>query len=151
MELINATNPDGYSSRELDKTEGKGIESTRKLFQTRLADPDSWLGDEPGHNIILTTADSLINWARSSSVWPVNAGLACCAFEMISAASSRFDISRFGMEIFRPSPRQADLLIVNGTLTWKMAPQVKRIYDQMAEPEMGYRDGFLCDKRRFVP
>jgi NADH-quinone oxidoreductase subunit B len=135
MELINATNPEGYSSRELDKTEGEGIESTRKLFQTPLADPDGWLGDEPGHNIILTTADSLINWARSSSVWPVNAGLACCAFEMISAASSRFDISRFGMEIFRPSPRQADLLIVNGTLTWKMAPQVKRIYDQMAEPK----------------
>jgi len=135
MELSNVSNPEGYSSIELDKTEGEGIESTRKLYQTHLEDPDSWLGEEPPNNFILTTADSLINWARSSSVWPVNAGLACCAFEMISAASSRFDISRFGMEIFRPSPRQADLLIVNGTLTWKMAPQIKRIYDQMAEPK----------------
>jgi len=135
MELSNVPQPAGYSSVELDKTEGEGIESARKLFQTPIEDPDSWQGEEPHNNFILTTADSLINWARSSSVWPVNAGLACCAFEMISAASSRFDISRFGMEIFRPSPRQADLLIVNGTLTWKMAPQIKRIYDQMAEPK----------------
>jgi NADH-quinone oxidoreductase subunit B len=135
MELTNLPKPEGYSDRELDKTEGVGIQATKEQYQTPVPDPDAWLTEELNHNIILTTADSLINWARSSSVWPVNAGLACCAFEMISAASSRFDISRFGMEIFRPSPRQADLMIVNGTLTWKMAPQVKRIYDQMAEPK----------------
>jgi NADH-quinone oxidoreductase subunit B len=135
MELTNLSKPEGYSDRELDKTEGIGIQTTKEQYQTPIADPDAWLTEELNHNIILTTADSVINWARSSSVWPVNAGLACCAFEMISAASSRFDISRFGMEIFRPSPRQADLMIVNGTLTWKMAPQVKRIYDQMAEPK----------------
>ena len=135
MELGNTSNPNVSFAKELDKTEGQDIESTKKLYQTPIADPDSWLSEEISHNIILTTVDSLINWARSSSVWPVNAGLACCAFEMISAASSRFDISRFGMEIFRPSPRQADLMIVNGTLTWKMAPQWRRIYDQMAEPK----------------
>jgi len=77
----------------------------------------------------------MLNWARRSSLWPVNFGLACCAFEMIATAASRFDISRFGMEIFRASPRQADLMIVAGTLTWKMAPQLRRIYDQMAEPK----------------
>ena len=135
MELGYPLKPNVYSDKELDKTEGQDIESTKNLYQTPIADPDAWLGEEASHNIILASADALINWARSSSVWPVNAGLACCAFEMISAASSRFDISRFGMEIFRPSPRQADLMIVNGTLTWKMAPQWRRIYDQMAEPK----------------
>ena len=135
MELGNTSKPQVYSTKELDRTEGEDILSTKNLYQTPIADPDTWLSEEVSHNIILTTADSLINWARSSSVWPVNAGLACCAFEMISAASSRFDISRFGMEIFRPSPRQADLMIVNGTLTWKMAPLWRRIYDQMAEPK----------------
>ena len=135
MELDNTSKPQAYSAKELDRSEGEGIESTKKLYQTPIADPDAWLEEEASHNIIFASADALINWARSSSVWPVNAGLACCAFEMISAASSRFDISRFGMEIFRPSPRQADLMIVNGTLTWKMAPQWRRIYDQMAEPK----------------
>ncbi len=135
MELDNIPSPPIYSDKELDKTEGEDIESTKKLYQTPIDDPDNWLGEDISHNVLLTTADALINWARASSVWPVNAGLACCAFEMISAASSRFDISRFGMEIFRPSPRQADLMIVSGTLTWKMAPQWRRIYDQMAEPK----------------
>ena len=135
MELDNTSKPQAYSAKELDRTEGEVIESLKSLYQTPIADPDTWLEEKASHNIILASADALINWARSSSVWPVNAGLACCAFEMISAASSRFDISRFGMEIFRPSPRQADLMIVNGTLTWKMAPQWRRIYDQMAEPK----------------
>jgi NADH-quinone oxidoreductase subunit B len=134
MELNNQFQEE-QSYLTMDKQEGEGIRLTKGLTSTPLQDPDAWLTEEIQKNIILTTADSLIGWARSASVWPVNAGLACCAFEMISAASSRFDISRFGMEIFRPSPRQADLMIVNGTLTWKMAPQVKRIYDQMAEPK----------------
>jgi NADH-quinone oxidoreductase subunit B len=135
MDVTNDSKTEVYSEKQVDKTEGEGIELTKKLYQTPIADPDSWFGEESKHNIILASTDALINWARSSSVWPVNAGLACCAFEMISTASSRFDISRFGMEIFRPSPRQADLMIVNGTLTWKMAPQWRRIYDQMAEPK----------------
>jgi NADH-quinone oxidoreductase subunit B len=135
MELGNPSKSNIYSAKELDITEGQGIESIKNLSQTPIGDPDAWLGEDISHNIILASADAVINWARSSSVWPLNCGLACCAFEMISAASSRFDISRFGMEIFRPSPRQADLMIVSGTLTWKMAPQWRRIYDQMAEPK----------------
>ncbi|MCK4908932.1 MAG: NADH-quinone oxidoreductase subunit B, partial [Planctomycetes bacterium] len=72
-------------------------------------------------NIVVTTADYFINWARRSSLWPVTMGLACCAIEMMAAGASRFDIARFGAEVFRPSPRQADLLIVAGTMTYKMA------------------------------
>ncbi len=135
MELNNQPQPEVYSDKILDKTEGEGVEFVKQQHQIQIEDPDSWQNEESNHNFILASADALINWSRSSSVWPVNAGLACCAFEMIPTASSRFDISRFGMEIFRPSPRQADLLIVNGTLTWKMAPQLKRIYEQMAEPK----------------
>ena len=86
-------------------------------------------------NIFLTTVDKVYNWGRKSSMWPVSFGLACCAIEMIAAASARYDMSRFGMEIMRPSPRQADLMIVAGTITHKMAPQVLRIYDQMPEPK----------------
>ncbi|MHC4707807.1 MAG: NADH-quinone oxidoreductase subunit B, partial [Planctomycetota bacterium] len=86
-------------------------------------------------NILLTTLDAALNWARRSSLWPVLAFPACCAFELMATAASRFDISRFGMEVMRASPRQADLMITAGTLTWKMAPQMRRIYDQMAEPK----------------
>ncbi|MFP6901156.1 MAG: NADH-quinone oxidoreductase subunit B [Opitutales bacterium] len=85
--------------------------------------------------VILSSVDWLYNWARSGSVWPLQFGLACCAIEMISSAGSRFDIARFGSEVFRPSPRQADLLIVSGTVTKKMAPQVVRIFNQMPEPK----------------
>ncbi|NQU96905.1 MAG: NADH-quinone oxidoreductase subunit NuoB, partial [Chloroflexi bacterium] len=84
---------------------------------------------------LITSVDYLLNWARKCSVYPMSFGLACCVFEMIAAAASRFDISRFGMEVMRASPRQADLLIVSGTLTWKMAPTVRLLYDQMPEPK----------------
>ncbi|OQX60792.1 MAG: NADH-quinone oxidoreductase subunit B [Anaerolinea sp. 4484_236] len=86
-------------------------------------------------NIFLTSVDAVYNWGRKSSVWPVMFGLACCAIEMIGAASARYDFSRFGMEIMRASPRQADLMIVAGTVVHKMAPQVLRIYEQMPEPK----------------
>ncbi len=85
--------------------------------------------------VYVTTWDQLANWGRSNSIWPLQFGLACCAIEMISTAASRFDIARFGSEIFRASPRQADLMIVAGTVTKKMAPQVVRLYNQMAEPK----------------
>jgi NADH-quinone oxidoreductase subunit B len=86
-------------------------------------------------NILISTYDTVINWARRSSVWPLQFGLACCAIEMMAAMDPRFDLSRFGMEVFRGSPRQADLLLVAGTVTEKMAPIVKRLYDQMPEPK----------------
>lgn len=85
-------------------------------------------------NILLTSLEGVVNWARRSSLWPAAFGLACCAIEMIATAMPRYDISRFGAELFRPSPRQADLMIVSGTVTWKMAVPVRRIYLQMAEP-----------------
>ena len=86
-------------------------------------------------NVIITSADYFINWGRRNSLWPVSFGLACCAFEMMSASMSRFDIARFGSEAFRPSPRQSDLMIVAGTLTHKMADRLKLVYDQMPEPK----------------
>ena len=92
------------------------------------------LDAEVEKNVLLTQVDSILNWARSSSLWPAMFGLACCAIEMIATATSRYDIARFGSEVFRPSPRQADLMIVAGTVTWKMAPAVRRVYMQMAEP-----------------
>ena len=86
-------------------------------------------------NLLLGKVDGVLNWARSSSLWPVMFGLACCAIEMIATATPRYDIARFGAEIFRASPRQADLMIVAGTVTWKMAPAVRRVYLQMPEPK----------------
>ena len=86
-------------------------------------------------NIVTTSVDHVFNWARKSALWPLSFGLACCAIEMIASTTARFDIARFGSEVFRPSPRQADLMIVAGTVTLKMAPVLKRIYDQMPEPK----------------
>jgi NADH-quinone oxidoreductase subunit B len=123
------------STTELDVTEGKVIEALKARSQQPIPDPDGWLDEELKRNILLTTVDAMLNWARSASLWPVVCFPACCAFEFITTAASRFDISRFGMEIIRASPRQADLMITAGTLTWKMAPQVRRIYDQMPEPK----------------
>src|SRR3974377_1929620 len=85
-------------------------------------------------DVIHTRLDSALNWFRKNSIWPMPMGLACCAIELMAAGASRFDISRFGSEVMRFSPRQADVMIVAGTVTYKMATAVKRIYDQMAEP-----------------
>ena len=86
-------------------------------------------------NIVTTRLDSVINWARKSSLWPMTFGLACCAIEMMTSVSSRHDIDRFGAGVFRASPRQSDLMIVAGTVTRKMAPVIRRIYDQMPDPK----------------
>ena len=87
-------------------------------------------------NVLVTTADFFVNWARKNALWPVSFGLACCAIEgLMIPISATFDVSRFGAEVMRPSPRQADLMIVAGTLTKKMAPIVRRIYEQMPEPK----------------
>ena len=86
-------------------------------------------------DVIVTKADAVINWIRKHSVWPMPMGLACCAIELMASAASRYDISRFGMEVMRFSPRQSDCMIVAGTVTYKMAEVVRRIYDQMGDPK----------------
>jgi NADH-quinone oxidoreductase subunit B len=123
------------SPDEVDIAEGLKINSLMAASQQPIPDPDRWLDEELSRNVLITTVDYVVDWARSRSIFPLMFGLACCAFEMIGTAASRFDIARFGMDIFRWSPRQADLLIVAGTLTWKMAPAVKLVYEQMAEPK----------------
>jgi NADH-quinone oxidoreductase subunit B len=95
----------------------------------------SFLQNRFERNVLTTSVDYVFNWARRSSIWPMSFGLACCAMEMIASTTARFDIARFGSEVFRPSPRQSDLMIVAGTVTLKMAPVLKRLYDQMPEPK----------------
>ncbi|HTX74122.1 MAG TPA: NADH-quinone oxidoreductase subunit B family protein [Rectinemataceae bacterium] len=85
--------------------------------------------------VVFSTVEKALDFCRSNSLWPVTFGLACCAIEMMAAGGARYDLSRFGFEVFRPSPRQADLMIVAGTVTHKMAPLVRRLYDQMPEPK----------------
>ncbi len=124
-----------FSAREVDAAEAARIVQLQENSQQPIPDPDSWLDEELQRNVLLTTVDFVLDQARARSTFPLMFGLACCAFEMIGTAASRFDVTRWGMDIFRWSPRQADLMIVAGTLTWKMAPAVRRIYDQMAEPK----------------
>lgn len=91
--------------------------------------------EEIPRGIILSTLDKVVGWSRKSSMWPLGFGLACCAIEMMCTAASRYDLARFGMEIFRSSPRQADLMIVSGRVSQKMAPILKQLYNQMPEPK----------------
>jgi NADH-quinone oxidoreductase subunit B len=124
-----------YTSSELDRQEGQLIEEIKAGAKESIPDPDGWLDEEVKRSIMLSSVDAVLNWARRSSLWPVFMFPACCAFEFVAAEGPRFDMSRFGMEIVRASPRQADLMITAGTLTWKMAPAVRRIYNQMPEPK----------------
>ena len=87
------------------------------------------------NNVIVTSVDALFKWGKSNSIWPLSSGLACCSIEMMCAAASRFDLARCGYEVFRSCPRQSDLLIVAGTLTWKMTPPLIRLYEEMPEPK----------------
>ncbi len=100
-----------------------------------LDNPEYAVPDALKSTVRITTLDRIYNWTRRSSLWPMLFGLACCAIEMIATASSRYELARFGMEVMRPSPRQADLMIVSGTVTKKMVPQIVRLYNQMAEPK----------------
>ena len=97
--------------------------------------PEYDIPPEMEGQVAITTLDKVYNWSRRNSIWPMMFGLACCGIEMICAATSRFDFSRFGMEVMRPSPRQSDLMIVSGTVTKKMIPQIVRLYNQMPEPK----------------
>ncbi len=90
---------------------------------------------EAEDGILFTTLDKAVNWARKSSIWPMTFGLACCAIEMMSMSAARFDIARFGAEVFRGSPRQSDLMIIAGRVSQKMAPIIKHLYEQMPEPK----------------
>ncbi len=100
-----------------------------------LNSPGYDIPPEMDGQVAITTLDKVYNWSRRNSIWPMMFGLACCGIEMICAATSRFDFSRFGMEVMRPSPRQSDLMIVSGTVTKKMIPQIVRLYNQMPEPK----------------
>ena len=94
-----------------------------------------WLQNKFEKNFMITTVDYVFNWARKSAVWPMTFGLACCAIEMIASSTARFDIARFGAEVFRPSPRQSDLIIIAGRVSNKMAPVIRQLWEQMPEPK----------------
>ena len=113
---------------------GEGVETWFELDGPEGGTEPEGVADT-GRGIFATTLQDLYNWGRKSSIWPLNFGLACCAIEMIATTMARYDLARFGAEVFRPSPRQADLMIVAGTVTKKMAPQVVRLYNQMPEPK----------------
>jgi NADH-quinone oxidoreductase subunit B len=106
----------------------------QRLAQGRIATV-SWGESQEEGGALLTSVDAVANWARKNSLWPLPMGLSCCAIEFMAAATSRFDMARFGAEVARFSPKQADLMIVAGTMTYKMAEAVRRLYDQMAEPK----------------
>jgi NADH-quinone oxidoreductase subunit B len=118
------------------------IERDRYLFgnlessaKNRIKVNEASYGYEEPEGVFLTSLDFAVNWVRKNSVWPMTFGLACCAIEMMSMGAARFDIARFGAEVFRPSPRQSDLMIVAGRVAQKMAPVLRRLYDQMPEPK----------------
>ena len=95
----------------------------------------SFIQNQFERNFITTSVDYVFNWARKSALWPMTFGLACCAIEMIASSTSRFDIARFGAEVFRPSPRQSDLMIIAGRVSNKMAPVIRQLWEQMPEPK----------------
>jgi len=127
MSKDNTTPPAGYDVQREQMLDFKVPEQLLKVL-----DEDGRSDDK---NFILTTVDEVFNWARLSSIWPVTFGLACCAIEMMATSATRYDIDRFGAGAFRATPRQADLMIVSGTVTAKMATRLKLIYDQMPEPK----------------
>ena len=132
-----SSNSNYFDSLSLDIAEGKEVQENNKMdfFSWSIKEPLIEVPSDVANNIAVTSIDALLNWGRKSAVWPLSFGLACCAFEMMASAMSRFDLSRFGAEVFRGSPRQADLMIVSGTVTWKMGAAIKKLYDQMLEPK----------------
>lgn len=135
MQLSGGQGPLHERTWGIDRDEGQIVNDLISVSTEPIEVPFIEVPDDLKNNLLVTSVDALVNWGRKSALWPVSFGLACCAFEMMATAMGRFDIARFGMEAFRASPRQADLMIVAGTVTWKMAPPIRRIYDQMAEPK----------------
>ena len=129
------SNSNYFDSLSLDIAEGKEVQELKDTSLTPIKEPLIEVPSDVANNIAVTSIDALLNWGRKSAVWPLSFGLACCAFEMMASAMSRFDLSRFGAEVFRGYPRQADLMIVSGTVTWKMGAAIKKLYDQMLEPK----------------
>lgn len=111
------------------------IKKGTAMTPTEPNSPDFEIPSELNGQVTITPLDRIYNWGRRNSLWPMMFGLACCAFEMIATAASRYDFSRFGMEVMRASPRQADVMLVSGTVTKKMVPQIVRLYNQMGEPK----------------
>lgn len=110
--------------------------TVKSMSENDFLDNDSLeLLKQTGGDILLTTVDSLINWGRSNSIWPLTFATSCCGIEMMASGAARHDFARFGIEVYRATPRQADVIVVAGTIVRKMAPVLKRLYDQMAEPK----------------
>ena len=120
---------------DLDREEGIEINAMKATHKSPIPVKDLSENDDIDKTAFVTSVDFLLNWARKSSIFPAQFGLACCAIEMIASAASRFDLARFGAERFSATPRQADLMIVAGTVTWKMAPAIRTMYDQMSDPK----------------
>jgi NADH-quinone oxidoreductase subunit B len=132
MAIQKIDNPDSIVARKANQLPGEGPE---KGIITLPGESDRKIADLAGSTYLTTKVDAMVNWARGNSLWPLPFGTACCAIEFMSTVSSHYDLARFGFEVVRFSPRQADLLIVAGTIVDKMAPVLKTIYEQMPEPK----------------
>lgn len=129
----------------MDKSDNNPPQTAEQMLRAAVQDPrdltryltylNTIKSEGLSTSVMVVPLDAAINWARASSIWPLTFGLACCAIEMMAVGASRFDLDRFGAGAFRPTPRQADLMIVAGTVTYKMMPRVKRLYEQMPEPK----------------
>ncbi len=135
VEIAGGSEPLHDRTWGIDREEGQTVADLIAVSAEPMRAPVIDVPEYQQGNLVVTSIDALVNWGRKSALWPVSFGLACCAFEMMASAMGRFDLARFGMEVFRASPRQADLMIVAGTVTWKMAPPIRRIYEQMADPK----------------
>jgi len=126
-ELVSPYVEQGAVVKRFQNTGGNPVDSNRMK--------ELLFGSEQPQGVVLTTLDNVVNWMRKSSIWPMTFGLACCAIEMMAMGASRFDIARFGAEVFRPSPRQSDLMIIAGRVSQKMAPVIRQLWEQMPEPK----------------